>query len=297
MQVHPNPVVYYIYLLVFWLHSQCHLPFRVCKAILVTFTVILNVCGVGRLELKTTLPGVMHALNAEPSFRVCPVYPRCQKVFGPATESTAQCCNEPLFDLKPTAADQRQGRDQRQNEKPRLQFPYKLLEEQLATMLAVPGIETEIEKSRVKLRSTTPGEYNNIFNGRVCHTLPCKDGSLFFDPSDEVCDSGELRIGLALGVDWLETLIDISQTKVLMTIYLHRFSYLRSQIAPSHTSCPMSFSVVNLPPHLQYVPYNAVFIPYSLRIGIELPTCFSVASCLDLRKRTTTRSIITCESS
>ncbi|KJA24792.1 hypothetical protein HYPSUDRAFT_53569 [Hypholoma sublateritium FD-334 SS-4] len=99
-------------------------------------------------------------------------------------------------------------------------------------MLAVPGIETEIEKSRVKLRATTPGEYTNIFDGRVCHTLPCKDGSLFFDPSDEVCDSGELRIGLALGIDW--------------------FSYLRSQIAPSHTSCPMSFSVVNLPPHLRY---------------------------------------------
>lgn len=201
-QVHPNPVVYYIYLLVFWLHSQCNLPFRACKAILVTFTVILNVCGVGPLDLKTTLPGVMHALNAEPTFRVCPVCPKCQKVFSPATESTEQCCNEPLFHTKPTAANQRQGRDERQIPKPRMQFPYKLLEEQLATMLAVPGIENEIEQSRVKLRSTTPGEYNNIFDGRVCHTLPCKDGSLFFDPSDEVCNSGELRIGLALGIDW-----------------------------------------------------------------------------------------------
>ncbi|KAJ7864719.1 hypothetical protein B0H13DRAFT_2237002 [Mycena leptocephala] len=41
--------------------------------------------------------------------------------------------------------------------------------------------------------------------------------------------SGELRIGVTMG-----------------------FSYLRSQISASHTSCPMSYSLINLPEHLRY---------------------------------------------
>ncbi|KJA21043.1 hypothetical protein HYPSUDRAFT_1089591 [Hypholoma sublateritium FD-334 SS-4] len=199
--VHGNPVVYYIYLLVLWLHTQCHLPFRACKAVLVTFTIILSICNVDTAGLKTTLPGVINALNAEPSFRIYPVCRKCQKVYGSATLREATCCLLPLFDNEPTAADQRQGRTARPKGKAHLQFPYKSLEEQLAAMLAVPGIEEHMESSREKLRQTEPGKYKNIFNGRVCQTLPCKDGTRFFDPSDEVCESGELRIGLALGVD------------------------------------------------------------------------------------------------
>jgi hypothetical protein len=31
----------------------------------------------------------------------------------------------------------------------------------------------------------------------------------------------------------------------------NRFSYIRSNIAPSHSSCPTSFSICNLPPEYQ----------------------------------------------
>ena len=47
-----------------------------------------------------------------------------------------------------------------------------------------------------------------------------------------------------------------------------RFSYLRSNNAPSHSSCPISLSIVNLPPHLRSVPY----LTFSL---VLLPTAFS----------------------
>lgn len=104
--IHANPVVYYIYLLVLWLHTQCHLPFRACKAVLVTFAIILSICHVDSVGLKTTLPGVISALNAEPTFRICPVCRKCQKVYGPATQRDEKCCSLPLFDNDPTAADQ-----------------------------------------------------------------------------------------------------------------------------------------------------------------------------------------------
>ncbi|GLB41484.1 hypothetical protein LshimejAT787_1000840 [Lyophyllum shimeji] len=35
--IHPNRVVYMIYLLVLWLHAQCHLPFRACNVVLVCY--------------------------------------------------------------------------------------------------------------------------------------------------------------------------------------------------------------------------------------------------------------------
>jgi hypothetical protein len=118
-------------------------------------------------------------------------------------------------------------------------------------MLANPAIEEEMEKSMDRMASSEDGVYKNIFDGKVCKELPCKDGSLFFSPSDEVRQSGELRIGVTLGVDWY----DLPRRSIWLfeVILAPRFSYLRSQIAPSHTSCPMSYSVINLPPHLRYV--------------------------------------------
>jgi hypothetical protein len=119
-------------------------------------------------------------------------------------------------------------------------------------MLANAAIEEEIEKSMDRMASSVDGVYNNIFDGKVCKELPYKDGSLFFSPSDEVRQSGELQIGVTLGVDWYEIRYP-STTWLSNVILVPRFSYLRSQIAPSHTSCPMSYSVINLPPHLRYV--------------------------------------------
>ena len=71
-------------------------------------------------------------------------------------------------------------------------------------MLANPAIEEEVEKSMDRMASSEEGVYKNIFDGKVCKELPCKDGSLFFSPSDEVQESGELHIGVTLGVDWYD---------------------------------------------------------------------------------------------
>jgi len=230
--INPNPIVYYIYLLVFWLHAQCHLPFRACNVVLACFALILRASStVFTPPMYSTLPSAMTALNADPIIKICPVCPKCMRVFPPGTPTGTECCSKPIYVTTATPAQQRQGATNREDRKPVMQFPYKSLEEQLAVILANPGVEEEIERSMDKVKCPVDGVYTSIFDGKVCRELPAHGGGLFFSPSDEERASGELRVGVSLGVDC--------------------FSYLRSQIAPSHTSCPMSYSIVNLPPHLR----------------------------------------------
>lgn len=183
--------------------------------------------------IYASLPSVMTALNADPIFHICPVCPTCLKVYPSNSQSNTSCCSKPLFITTPTPAEQRHGETTRRQAKPILQFLYKSLEEQLAEILALPGMEDEIEKGVQKANRPRDGTYSTIFDGDICRELPTNDDGRFFYPTEAELESGELRIGVTLGIDW--------------------FSYLRSQIAPSHTSCPMSYSIINLPPHLRSV--------------------------------------------
>ncbi|KAF8057435.1 hypothetical protein FPV67DRAFT_1677229 [Lyophyllum atratum] len=203
--VHPNRVVYIIYLLVLWLHTQCHLPFRACNATLVCFGLVLRAAGAPvSPPMATTLPTVISALRAEPSFQVNPVCPRCMRVYPASISPDSKCssCESPLFANKTTPAQQRSGRGAPEKPRPLVQFPNKSLAEQLAIMLATPGIEDVVEGSVNNIKKSVPGTYTNIFDGKVCQELPCADGSLFFSPSPEQIQAGELRIGVSLGVDW-----------------------------------------------------------------------------------------------
>ncbi|KDQ55237.1 hypothetical protein JAAARDRAFT_196089 [Jaapia argillacea MUCL 33604] len=229
--IHPNPLVHIVYLLVLWLHSQFHLPFRACTVILTTFAVVVHACGV-ILDppMFNSLPRIISALGAESSFQQLPVCPECLEVY-PITVAKDACCNKcqhPLFIMDPTPADRRSGKTTRTSSKPHLRFPTKSLQEQLTEML--PPIEDELDLWR--RRPHVPNEYTTIFDGKIVRELPGADSLPFFHPDMEEMPNGELRIGLTLGVDW--------------------FSYLRSQIAPSHTSCLISFSVINLLDYLRY---------------------------------------------
>ena len=86
---------------------------------------------------------------------------------------------------------------------PLVQFPYKSIEEQLTSMLRIPGFEDEVEKWRAIERS--PGSYVDNFDGKICQELKGSDGRLFFEnplpPGND-----ELRIGLTFGIDWYRVL-------------------------------------------------------------------------------------------
>ncbi|KAJ7814371.1 hypothetical protein B0H13DRAFT_1924870 [Mycena leptocephala] len=152
-EVHPNPAVYIIYVVVLWLHSQFHLPFRACNALLAVLALAFKAAG-------------------------APINPLCVPPFQPSS---------PTSELNPISRSYRY-------------FLTKSLAEQLATLLSVEGVEAEIEKSIGKAKARVPGVWKNIFDGKVCQELPTADGSWFFFPTEEEVASGELRIGVTMGL-------------------------------------------------------------------------------------------------
>ncbi|OCH84788.1 hypothetical protein OBBRIDRAFT_798774 [Obba rivulosa] len=236
--IHPSPTVFLIYILVFWLHLQWHLSFRACNALLTVLAIILQMLRtVLHPPMATSLPGVISALHAELKFQTLPVCPLCFCVFPATLPDSALCthCNISLFVTETTPAEQRQGRATRRVRKPLLRFPFKSLQEQLSDMLQVPGMEDLCDQWHQKARQ--PGE------------LVTPDSSRFFGPTAPSPTPPELRIGVSL--------VQLSRTTDPSVC---RFSYLRSQIAPSHTSCPMSFNVINLPSAFRYRTSNLLLV-------------------------------------
>jgi len=97
----------------------------------------------------------------------------------------------------------------------------KSLEEQISDLLAVPGVEDELDAWRRKDR--VPGEYTDIFDGNVCKELPGYDGKPFFLPDQKEVEDGELRVGVSLGVDWCVVLL-------LLPLYATQFIVAGSHI-------------------------------------------------------------------
>jgi hypothetical protein len=193
--VHPNPGVYLLYMLVTWLHLQFHLPFRACTAAMNVFMVILQVFGTTLNPTPiTSLPRIMSKLDVEPTFDILPVCSSCLEVYpsGDSTPSICTRCNAFMF--KPSL----NGKNV-----PLLQFPSKSIKSQLVSLLAVPGVEEALDAWRHLPRRR--GEYMDVFDGEIPKNLPDPDGLPFFrnGPHDKPKGpNGELRIALTLGVDW-----------------------------------------------------------------------------------------------
>ncbi|KAL6307236.1 hypothetical protein BKA93DRAFT_926583 [Sparassis latifolia] len=195
--VHPNRCVYLIYLLVLWLHTVFHLPFRACNVVLVIFGLILRSAGVVlSAPMCESLTGVISVLDAEPTFQTLPVCPQCLEVFPASIPDDATCtrCGLPLFVTEPTPAEQRSGRSTRRTRKPKLRFPCKSIEEQLTEILALPGVEASVDQWRYRCR--VPGEWTDIFDGKICQELKGPDGCPFFCVGAAEAPNDELRIGV-----------------------------------------------------------------------------------------------------
>ncbi|KAL4258273.1 hypothetical protein AB1N83_009184 [Pleurotus pulmonarius] len=232
--------IFLLYLLVSWLHTHFHLPFLACNTILTVFVHVVRAFGTilpPGLYIYTTLGSVLPRMGIEPKFDILPVCPNCLEVYPSTTppDTICSCCASPLFRSRHSL--NRRASSTTETHRPSLQFPTKSIESQLRDILAVPGMEEVLEGWRSKHR--TAGVLTDIFDGDVCKTLPAPDGSTFFaNPLPPGVE--ELRIGLTLGVDW--------------------FSYLRSLISPSHSSCPMSFVIANLPHFLKYRTANVMLV-------------------------------------
>jgi len=233
-----------IYAMVSWLHMQFNLPRIACNAVLAMLACLVTFFN-PELELPfITLPSITRALAVDPLIELLPVCPNCRDVFPSAASQHAQdactSCKVPLF------LPSRTNRGTPRNAKtPVIKYPYLPLSHQIMSVLKIPGIEALLDGWRIKPRNS--GEYGDIFDGDMCRVhLKAPDGTTFFSnlPHERQGPGGELRIGVNMGVDWYVLL----SPHVVLTHFRYRFSYIRSNIAPSHSSCPTSFSICNLPP-------------------------------------------------
>jgi hypothetical protein len=247
-QHHPAHLVL-LYAMVSWLHLQFSVPRVACNALLAFFACLFRSLRPDLVSPFITLQSATRALGVDPYIHLLPICPRCRDVFPSAASKHVQdrCtqCNEDLF-----LPDETRRGNQRATRTPIIKCPYLPLSDQIRSILRVPGIEALLDEWRKKPR--TPGKYADIFDGRMCRDkLKGADSKPFFSnlPDEGTGPCGELRIGVNIGIDWY-----VPQAPCFrMTNSSSRFSYIRSNIAPSHSSCPISFSICNLPPEYRYV--------------------------------------------
>ncbi|KAG2059487.1 hypothetical protein BDR06DRAFT_967985 [Suillus hirtellus] len=227
-----------IYVVVSWLHLQFHLPHVACNALLMIFACILIALAPTIDVPFITLQSSNRVLGVDTTIFTLPVCPTCRDVFPPAmltkSHDTYKNCGVDIF---------LPGMTQWGNlctvKMPIIKYPYLPLSEQIKSLLKIPGLEAVLDGWCSKPR--TIGKYTDIFDGDTCRTkLKGPDGKLFFSnlPHEQHGPDGELCIGVNLGANW--------------------FLYIRSNIAPSHSLAPTSFSICNLPPEY--------------RVGIKIPT-------------------------
>ncbi|KAI8982736.1 hypothetical protein BD414DRAFT_463611, partial [Trametes punicea] len=201
----PPPIVLAM-LLVSWLHLAAHLPFRFCDVILTVIGFILAETGQESLVpyLRSTLTSSLSHLQLEPHIHTYPTCPECLEVYPesitPDMHAHCRVCGHPLFKLEETASRRsRKRRSDRARYRPHLRTPAMSLSEQLAEVLRQPGIEEALSSWRKRTRS--PGVLNDFFDGAISRELLGPDGKPFFRHDLDDDPDGELRIGVALGVD------------------------------------------------------------------------------------------------
>lgn len=205
---HHHHTIQILYLLVSWLHSQFHVPYRAIEAILYVVGVLFLSLGSAldpTVNVAATFTTVQKHMGIEPNISILPVCPSCMEVY-PADSQTPDCCqrcNAELF----KSAKTRSGKDVRGD--PLLQYPFMPLSSQLQDLLQTDGLEELLDAWRQEPR--TEGVYNDIFDGRVAKEVLDSEGRPFFrntrleqksGPHSKPGPEGELRIGVTLGADW-----------------------------------------------------------------------------------------------
>ncbi len=186
-----HPAVLLTTILCAWLHLAGHLSFRFCDAVLVTIGYIF--CEFGQRSLAQDLPsslrGALSRLRLENIIHILPVCPKCSLVCSEKTydDRDAKCesCKTSIFTFAGL---------------PHLRFPYLSLEEQLRSILMVQGMEDLLHHWTTVARMD--GRLRDIFDGKICSKLCGPDGRPFFRVDLAQDPFGEIRVGLALGLDW-----------------------------------------------------------------------------------------------
>ena len=233
-----------IYAVISWLHLQFHLPCVACNALLMILSFLLVSISPSLLTPFVTLQSSNHILGLDKLNLLLPVCPACLEVYLPAgsvhSQDTCTLCKIPLFKVDEIA----QGNTHTVRTLI-IKYPYLPLLTQLHSILKIPGLEGILDQWCHK--DHTDGVYSDIFDGDICRRhLKAPDSCLFFSnlPHKKNGPNGELHIGVNLSMDGYihQQFLSLSNSH-----RLPRFSYICSNIAPFHSSCPTSFSICNLP--------------------------------------------------
>jgi len=238
-----------IYTMVSWLHLQFNLPHIACNAVLAFLTCLVMFFNPQILAPFITLQSITRTLAVDPSIELLAVCPKCRDILPSAASEHMQhsctSCKIPLF-----LPDHTKRGISCITKTPEIKYSYLSLSQQLISILKTPGIKALLDNWWTKPQLS--GEYGDIFDGNMCHLqLKAHNSSLFFINLSHKRHgpNGELHIGVNLGVDWWVSPFH----QFDLTEFHNRFSYICSNIAPSHSSCPTLFSICNLPPKYQWV--------------------------------------------
>ena len=219
-----------IYAFTTWLHLQFHLPRVACNALLSVFACILAFIAPNLDSPLVTLKSVNRHLGVSVPFQVLPVCPSCKEVY-PSNENTPDVCSHCETELFISRFTNRGNK--RKERVPVLKYPYLPISDQLGAILAIPGIEKLLDSWRTVPR--VPGLKKDIFDGNITKNLKAPDGTAFFaneGEQDRCGPNGELRIGLALGVDWF--LHSFTQRFLLLTYSIGSHIYVPEYPNPIH---------------------------------------------------------------
>lgn len=133
-----------LYVLATWLHAQFHLPFHACTALVKIVTLIIKSYGaLITNDPISTLPRIMSRIDVEPTIFILPICPECLEVY-PECEATPTICGRcNTFLFKSTSSPHPQAKEKKRT--PLLGFPYKSILSSLTEILAVPGVEDELD--------------------------------------------------------------------------------------------------------------------------------------------------------
>ncbi len=185
-----------------FLHTRQNVSFRSCAILLALLNSIFLALGVITFdnELPLTLDTVLRKFELEDRFIIYPLCKKCHRIFQPNIPSDSVCpdCDEELFRTISNSVFRSITGCNAPPPPPFLVTPIQVLSSLLVDCLSKPGIEHTVE-SYSKTRILQADIKTDISDGEIWKNAKCPDGTKFFDRND---DSGELRIGVTMSLDW-----------------------------------------------------------------------------------------------
>jgi len=191
------------------LHFLAGLATSWCEFLLAVFVVLFNAMGREDIakEIPSRLPtATVNAGLPTSNVSILAVCPTCGDVFPTGLGTPVECprCSVPLFEGLMNPPKQPIPPATRRALVPRIRLPFLSISAQLEDIINSPGIEEDLDWWRKLDRRE--GVYRDISDGRIWNEVLGPDGQEFFRSVNvdgkKCAPDGELRIGVALAMDW-----------------------------------------------------------------------------------------------